>query len=604
MNLAMQVAPLPPDEPERLAALAAMHVMDSGPDSRFDSFVRLAANLYNVPIALVSLVDANRQWFKASHGLDVRQTPRDYAFCSHAILDPDEVMVVEDAATDARFAGNPLVTNDPAIQFYAGATVRSPSGRPLGTLCVIDRAPRTMDADDRLRLQQLAAGVSALLDLHRHAVELQRAATHDKLTGLANRALFDHRLELAVADALLGRPCTLLLLDLDRFKRVNDMLGHMAGDQLLQAVAGRLRGAVRGADLVARFGGDEFAILMAEPADEAATAALVDRILAAFEAPVLLDGEKVWTQTSIGVAHCPLDAQGAGDLLRAADQALYQAKRTGSGRAALAGERRAAPAPRTPGQELEADLRAALQAGDVTIAWQPFVSTRTGVVAGFEALTRWLRPGHGAVEPAVLIPFAEATALIAPLDSWMLQEACRQAALWPNAAQVSVNLSAHWFAGAEVAAANLVALVAETLRDTGLAPGRLCLEITERTLISAKDVARDQLDALHALGVQVALDDFGTGFSSLGYLRDLPFDIIKLDQSFVGVLGSDARADQVAGAILDLGHRLGMKVCAEGVESPAQLEYLRAHGCELAQGYLIGRPCAVPAFGVVQAAAA
>jgi diguanylate cyclase (GGDEF)-like protein len=588
----MPAASLPADEQERLAALISMHVLDTDPDPRIDSFVRLTADLYDTPIALVSLVDHSRQWFKAGVGLQVREAPRDYAFCSHAILTPDEVMVVEDATTDPRFADNPLVLGEPRIRFYAGATVRSPSGKALGTLCVIDTRPRTMDANGRGRLQVMAATVSTLLDLHRTAVELRLAATHDGLTGLANRALFDQRLDAAVADALTGRPCALVLLDLDRFKPVNDRLGHMAGDQVLRCVAERLRGAVRGGDLVARFGGDEFAILLADPADEAAAAKLVRRIQAAFSLPMALEGEQVWIQTSIGVAHCPLDAQEAGNLIRAADQALYQAKRSGSGLAVMAGDRRLRRRKLvTPGQELEADLRAALDTDALSIHWQPYVDSATGEVSGFEALTRWRRPGHGDVSPSVFIPFAEASALIARLDAWMLGRACREAASWPTPRRVSVNLSAYWFGGAD-----LVPLVRDCLARSGLAASRLCVEITERTLIVAKDVARDQIDALRAMGVRVALDDFGIGFSSLGYLRDLPFDVLKLDRSFVSVLGVDARADRVAGAILALGHMLGMTVCAEGVETVAQRDYLRRERCDLMQGYLFGAPALVPNF--------
>ena len=490
------------------------------------------------------------------------------------------------------------MTAEPRIRFYAGAPIRSPEGKPLGTLCVIDTVPRSMTAADRSRLQTLAAGVSSLLHLHRTATDLQRAATHDTLTGLANRTLFDHRLEKAVADARLGRPCAMLLLDLDGFKRINDRLGHMAGDEMLQEVAQRLRKVARGTDLVARLGGDEFAILLCDPADEAAAQALCGRILTEFRAPMTLEGRSVVAQTSIGVAHCPMDAQEPGTLLRAADHALYQAKRAGRGRAVRAGERRLSLPMLSDGQELEADLRRALQADALEIAWQPFIRTATGEIAGFEALTRWTRPGHGPVEPAILIPFAEAAGLIVALESRILQLACAQAALWPKQADVSVNLSARWFAAEDGEATALVGLVRETLRASGLPPRRICLEITERTLVGARHAARPQLEAVRALGVRVALDDFGTGFSSLGYLRDMPFDIIKLGGSFVAALGTDTRATKVAQAIIALGHGLDMEVCAEGVETKAQFEQLRAEGCDMAQGYWVGAPVSVPKFGM------
>jgi diguanylate cyclase (GGDEF)-like protein len=323
----MSAAPLPVNEAGRLAALAELDIMDSEPDPRFDSFVKLAADLYGVPIALVTLIDHERQWFKARTGLQTRQTTRESAFCAHAILNPSEVMVVEDATRDPRFADNPLVLGDPGIRFYAGAVVQAASGHPMGTLCLMDRSPRTLDEAGRERLQELAGGVSALLDLHRHAANLQRAASRDALTGLPNRGMFDHRLDQAVAGARATSPCALLLLDLDRFKAVNDTLGHAAGDTLLKEVATRLAGTVRATDVCARFGGDEFAVLMTEAADEAAAAAMAARIGDSLSQPVLLEGVLTVPQASIGIALCPRDATTAGALFRAADQSLYQAKR-------------------------------------------------------------------------------------------------------------------------------------------------------------------------------------------------------------------------------------------------------------------------------------
>jgi diguanylate cyclase (GGDEF)-like protein len=580
----MLAPPLPPNETARLAALARLQIMDTGPDPRFDSFVRLAADMYGVQIALVSLLDQDRQWFKAARGLETKQTSRKNAFCAYAILNPSEVLVVEDATRDPRFADNPLVLGDPNIRFYAGAVVHAPSGHPMGTLCLIDRAPRTMDAAERRRLQDLAGGVSALLALHGHAADMQHAATRDALTGLANRAMFDVALDRAVADALDSRPCALLLLDLDRFKAVNDTLGHAAGDTLLREVAGRLTQAVRDGDLCARFGGDEFAVLMTNQADAAAANSIASRIAEAFAEPVMLDGTPTTPQASIGIALCPLDATSPGALFRAADQALYQVKRAKAGamaRGAVAGRSATAA---LAGPNMDEDLREALRSDALKLHYQPVLEAATGAIAGYEALQRWNRPGHGPVSPGIYIPYAEAHGLIGGMDVWTLHEACRAAALWARPLSVAVNMSAHWFGGPEI-----VGLVSEALDRSGLAPGRLCLEITERTVIANRDIAGRQIASLHDLGVQMALDDFGTGYSSMSYLRDLPFDQVKLDNSFVAAIGN-ARADSVAGAIIDLGHRLDMKVCAEGVETEAQLAFLRVQGCDLVQGFLLGRP--------------
>jgi GAF domain-containing protein len=239
--------PAPPTDHEelRLATLVAQNILDTGQDKRFDNIVQLAADMFDVPIAVISLVDQDRQWFKAVVGLDARETPRDQAFCAHAIHRPDEVLLVEDATLDPRFVDNPLVTGNPGIRFYAGAPFRAANGEPLGTLCLIDRAPRTLTPAECTRLQDLSRSVGAMVDLHRSAVDLQRAATHDRLTGLANRALFETRVDAAVLDGLAGRPCAVLMGNLAGFGRINDDLGHEIGDGLLCAIARRLSNARR-----------------------------------------------------------------------------------------------------------------------------------------------------------------------------------------------------------------------------------------------------------------------------------------------------------------------------------------------------------------------
>jgi diguanylate cyclase (GGDEF)-like protein len=580
-------APKPANELQRLNALNALQIMDTGPDQRFQSFVRLASDMFGVPIALVTLLDAERQWFKAAHGTDLRQTERSAAFCAHAILDPDEVMVVEDATEDPRFADNRLVLDDPHIRFYAGAVVRSPGGEPVGTLCLIDRKPRTLDPPARARLAELAGGVSAMLELHRATTSLRHAATHDSLTGVANRALFDQRLELAVHDALSGRPCALILLDLDGFKQINDRFGHITGDLLLREVARRLTRLVRGIDLVARFGGDEFAVLMGDPADRAAGAALAARIEASLAAPMLIENNEIRVTASTGIACCPLDATSETALLHAADQALYGMKRGHDGPMPAPPRGGRARGAIDTGRRMERDLQAALETNALCLHWQPIFNATTLQPVAYEALMRWNRPGVGPVPASVFISVAEASGLIIELDRWAVHQACKAAALWPDHIGVSVNLTSHWFGEAGVAD-----LIHAATARHGLSPRRLSIEITERTGIVSQDIARNQIDALHALGVRIALDDFGTGFSSLAYLHALPIDSLKLDRSFVSVLEAGARARAVARAVIELGHQLGVLVCAEGVETQAQCDWLRENGCDLLQGYLLGRPTA------------
>jgi diguanylate cyclase (GGDEF)-like protein len=571
------------DEEYRLATLAALKLLDTPPDTHFDNLVRLAADLFDVPIALVSLVDRDRQWFKASVGMTMRETPREDAFCSHAIEQPGTVLVVEDASRDPRFADNPLVRGAPGIRFYAGAPFCAPNGQPIGTLCIIDRKPRQITDAERQRLATLAQGVAAMVDLHRSTIDLRHAATHDPLTGLPNRILFDARLETAVQDALEGRPCAVLLADLDSFKPVNDRLGHEAGDELLAQVANRLLEAVRSCDVVARLGGDEFAILLAGPIDAATAARIAGRIVEQACAPYRLARGTVSVGMSIGTALCPLDALDERALMLAADTALYEAKATGGGSGQVT------PARATTGRAMDADLRRATANGELLLHWQPYFRTDTGAVHGFEALLRWHHPVRGAVAPSRFLPLAEASGLIANIDRWVLHQACRAAAAWPGRQHAAVNLSAFWFNKGGV-----LDHVRDALAETGLAPERLVLEVTERTLISSRDVARAEMDRLRGMGVRLALDDFGIGYSSLSYLRHFPFTMVKLDRAFVAALGEDPKADAVARAIIQLGHALAMQVSGEGVETAAQLAFLAREGCEFAQGYLLGRPAAAP----------
>jgi diguanylate cyclase (GGDEF)-like protein len=586
----MAAAPLPDDETERLGDLESYEVLDTDTDPRITPFVRLASQLFEVPIALVSLVDRDRQWFKAEIGLGASETPRELSFCAHAILAPTEVMVVEDAIADRRFRDNALVTGNPHIRFYAGAPIISPSGHPLGTLCIIDRLPRTLDAPGRRRLADLAIGVGAVLDLHRCMRRLERAATHDPLTGLANRALFDPSVAAAVEASLGGIGCAVLYLDLDRFKAVNDTYGHPGGDIVLREVGNRLLGMVRPGDLAARLGGDEFAILMAGPFPAYAPQLLADRIVAAFAEPLHVNGRTVAIGCSIGFAVAPADGRDMRTLVGAADRALYRAKAdrgsiVGAGVLLTAGGKR----PRT----LEDDLRDAILSGELTLVWQPYFATQSGEVVGHEALVRWNRPGYGPMSPAAFVPVAEASGLIEELDAWVLQAACAAAARWPVSRRISVNISPHWFCMGD-----LWAMVSTVLKTTGLDPHRLTLEITERTVMDHPDRVNACIEQLRAHGIRIALDDFGTGYASLGCLKNFAFDKLKLDRSFVCDIGLDERADNIVRAVLALARALRMQVCAEGVETIAQLDLLRAEGCQMVQGFLLARPAPEPLLDV------
>ena len=408
-------------------------------------------------------------------------------------------------------------------------------------------------------------------------------ARHDGLTGLYNRAHLTEQLATQLPRTARGDELALLLLDLDRFKNVNDTLGHASGDALLCQVAQRLRAHVREGDMVARLGGDEFAVLQTGSGQPAAATALAQRLIEALSLPFDLDGQQAHIGCSVGIALAPFDGDTAEMLLKNADLALYLAK--GAGRGVLRFFEPELDARLQRRRLLETDLRRAVAQAEFVLAYQAQVALPGYDVIGVEALVRWDHPTQGRVSPADFIPLAEETGLILPLGLWVLQQACRDAATWPAHVRVSVNLSPVQFRSRTLVADVLAALAA-----AGLPPQRLALEITEAVLMHDVDQALQVMQALRQLGVRTALDDFGTGYSSLSYLRRFPFDKIKIDRSFVVDLAQGDSAACIIKAISTLAVGLGMSTIAEGVETLEQLRAVQAAGCDEVQGYLFSRP--------------
>jgi diguanylate cyclase (GGDEF)-like protein len=413
--------------------------------------------------------------------------------------------------------------------------------------------------------------------------KISHMALHDALTNLPNRLYFHEQLENRFAHQERDQKFAVLCFDLDRFKSVNDTLGHQFGDKLLRQVAERMRGCLRDGDTLARLGGDEFAILQGSVKEPTETNALAARLNEVISAPFDLDGHQAVIGVSIGIAVAPADATGPDQLLKNADMALYRAKADGRGTYrfferemdALMQKRRA----------LEADLRKALVNGEFELYYQPIVNLEKNDICGFEALLRWNHPERGLIPPLDFIPLAEETELIVPVGEWVLRQACQEAIKWPSDISIAVNVSS-----AQFKVRTLAQVVMGALARSGLAAQRLELEITESVLLLNTEATLATLHQLRELGVRISMDDFGTGYSSLSYLRSFPFDKIKIDRSFVHDLASDEDSMAIIRAVTGLGTSLGMATTGEGVETQEELNYLKSEGCTEAQGYFFSRP--------------
>ncbi len=454
---------------------------------------------------------------------------------------------------------------------HSGSVVRDLTGEPLYLVCQIE------DVTERRARGELIA----------------HQAIHDPLTGLPNRLLFVDRLRRSLATSDDADHLAVLFLDLDQFKVINDSLGHAAGDRLLVALADRLRTAIRPSDTVARFGGDEFTILCTGVPDETVACDLARRISNAVAKPIALSEGEVFVTASVGIALSGGELETPETLLRNADAAMHRAKDQGRARTELFqsdAHDRAVRHLRT-GNE----LHRALERGELRLHYQPIMNLENGSVSGFEALLRWEHPTRGLVQPDDFVGLAEETGLVVPIGSWVLEEATRRAAAWHLAGSplsISVNLSPR-----QLAEPTLVEDVARVLQETGIEPGALWLEITESTLMRDAEFAVSTLTALRSLGVHLAVDDFGTGYSSMSYLKRFPVEALKVDRTFVDGIGREPEDSAICTAVVTLAHALGLRAVAEGVETPEQLAELRTLGCELAQGFLFGKPAPAEEWG-------
>ena len=419
--------------------------------------------------------------------------------------------------------------------------------------------------------------------------KLRYEALHDSLTQLPNRLEFTNLLKAAIERARDNSHYrfAVLFLDLDRFKVINDSLGHVIGDKLIMAVAERFVGCLRPGDVVARFGGDEFTILLSRVLDEAGVRQVADRLLAVLTLPFEIDGYEVFTSASIGIVLSDEFAGSVDDFLRDADVAMYRAKEAGKARYKIFDT--AIHADKMTSHQLEIDLRRAIERDELEVFYQPIVELETGAVREFEALVRWHHPARGFLTPLSFIDVAEETGLIVPIGCWILEQACRQIAEWRSEVDfplsVSVNLSAK-----QLAHSALSAQVSSILAETDLEPGALKLEVTESEVMEDAEHALSVLSAVTKSGVLLASDDFGTGYSSLSYLHRFPFSRLKIDKSFIATLTENTKSLEIVKTALALAQNLGVDVVAEGVETAEQFEMLRRLGCSRGQGYYFFRP--------------
>jgi EAL domain-containing protein (putative c-di-GMP-specific phosphodiesterase class I)/GGDEF domain-containing protein len=579
--------PLPLNEKERLAVLDGLCILDTPPDPAFDLITDLAAKIFDVPIALISLVDQRRQWFKSKIGIDATESPREYAFCAHAIARSD-VMVVPDAMLDDRFAANPFVTGPPFVRFYAGAPLRMREGSNVGTLCLIGTEPRLDFGPAEMEiLDRLAAMAVTRLET------LSAIGYIDVLTKLPNRKRFEHDVQLWLDGRnQSSKKSVVVAVDVCGAVHFNDTvkaLGHAHAEDLLVQAKDRLCAALPPATMLYRVGITRFAFLR-EAANDEAIDPVTRAIASAFNVGVDCSGVSHNIRPVSGAIR--LDpASVPADLFRSLVAVTDRLRE--QGRISGFYERRYDEEQKRAFQILSA-LPAALDAPDqLRLVYQPCVELTTGRCVGVEALVRWQHPQLGSIPPGEFIPLVEKTAWMARLTGWVLDQALDQAARWQRKGyqlRVAINVSAVDLD------ADLADQLLLRLEQRCIAAPMIELEFTESALIRDPGKLKDELHRIRKLGVHVALDDFGTGYSTFTYLKELPASAVKIDQSFIQSIMTDARDRAIVRSLIELAHALGHRVVAEGIETREVYDALAEWSCDEGQGYGIAKPMTAEEF--------
>lgn len=602
-----------PDEESRLADLADLGITNSPDEVEFDDLVKMASLIAGTQMAMLTLVDSDRQWFKARRGIAADGSPRDISFCGHAIQEPDAPFIVEDTSVDPRFADNPLVKGDPNIGFYAGVPIVTGKGHAIGTICVADTAPRHLEPEQVEALQGIGRQAAALLELRRHSNRLSavlerernRAAeylewqrTHDPLTTLPTRDVLERRIAQVVdVAALNGRvpDASVIAIDICSFGDVNSAYGRDAGDAVMRELAWVLAECLPSDAVMSRTDGTNFAAFIPD-ADLSLAGAVARTIHARLSSPI--HAEAVDPVTLCAVIGSASSGEGGSinpaSLLVSAEAARAEAKALGRGSTVAAGTDTGSA--RARAQRMRGALASAIRAEALTVEYMPHVRLADGTVAGVEALARWRDPDLGQVSPEEFIALAELHGMVTAIDEFVLRTALSDfAAGRLDAPTVSVNVSPLGVDG------TLRARVASALADAGVDGTCLSLEVTERAGLSDSPETCAALAEVQELGVKVALDDFGAGVTSIAHLRSLPITHLKIDRSLVkDLVGPDSeRARMVIEAIATMAAGLGLEALGEGVECQAQADALLAAGVRFGQGLRFGAPRPAAAGGFV-----
>ncbi|TWI55736.1 EAL domain-containing protein (putative c-di-GMP-specific phosphodiesterase class I) [Pseudomonas duriflava] len=572
--------PVPANEIERVAEIQELCLLDPLPDPVFDGIVKLAAELFKVPIALVSIVDTNRQWFRARVGLAIQETPREQSFCTYAILS-DKPFVVPDTLQDPRFQNNPLVTGEPYIRFYTGVPLLTQNGLGLGSLCIIDTKPRPP-----LNTHEIEC-LTWLADLVMERIDSVRKINFiDLPTGLYNRS----RLEEDVARhfALSDNPITLVAVDIAAPRTLNEIvkaLGYTFSTQFMLVIKERLQALLPAHFELYKISSTRLAFMLTNHAETKAEA-LYDRIVQAFEAPLVCNGIPLQTQIGIGVLPLAEERFRQTDWIRSLVSVADDARENRDGWTIYNPHRDQA---QQRAFNLLNALTIALQSDDqLSLHYQPRLSLTTHTCHAVEALIRWTHPTLGKIGPGEFIPLAEKTFLIRSVSLWVLRQAIRQAAEWYRQGlnlKVAINVSA-----ADLDDTQFVDTLIAHLQEHDLPICYVEIEFTESAVIRSAEQVKQQLERLHALGIEIAIDDFGTGYSNWAYLRDTPASTVKLDRSFLRHLSQVEKDRRIVKAMIHLAKEMNYRIVAEGIETEDIYSLMRDWGCDEGQGYLMAYP--------------